>query len=232
MKKLLTLFILMIPLCASAYDGFGYASQGYGCDSYNNCCGDSYNDCCSDGLQLDWCRGWEIEGRVAAFRPNSKRFRKIYANWGTEYQGEIGKRFSYSSMDFAAFVNAGWYTAKGRSIGLRDKTRVDLVPVTFGLKYLYPIYCNIDAYLGLGAAATWVKTKDHNRFVKHENSKTGWGGIVKGGFQYTFYESFVADIFADWIFCCRVRGGHHHGVKTNSADVGGLKLGGGLGFVF
>lgn len=169
--------------------------------------------------------GWDAQVRIAAFNPTAHKFRKIYSSWGPDYQIEIGKDLY---RDWGLFANAAWYHREGRSIGLRDKTDVTFVPISFGVKYFFCLTTLVRAYVGGGAVYTFLRTTDHSPFVKKHSRDGTWGGIVKTGLQYTISECFFIDLFADYIIQ-HFQFHHREGVERPSLNGGALKLGIGLG---
>jgi hypothetical protein len=176
----------------------------------------------------DWCRGWEAEVRVAGFRPASKLFREIYSSWGTSYQLEGAKQICGA---YYGWANVEWYKKEGHSIPLRDKTDIKLIPFSFGLKYVYWINSCLNAYLGIGPSFTWVKVHNHSDFVKRHVTKESYGGVVKLGVHYYFWCNAFLNLFADYnyqpIHFCG-----HNGNSGHHVNLGGWKIGGGIGLSF
>ena len=175
---------------------------------------------------LEWNSGWDEQFRVAAFRPSSKLFRKIYKDWGAIYQLESNKRI-FECSDLYGWANVGYYSESGHSRGIREKTRISLVPITLGLKYMICILPNTSAYLGIGGGGTFVHIHDHDHFLEHTN-KTAWGGILKSGIRYNFLECTFLDLFVDYSYMHL----QFHSNHRKNANVGGLMIGGGIGIYF
>lgn len=219
MKKLFLLLIVMaMPLNIMAWDW--------------NCC------------NFDWGCGWDLEFRAAAFRPSDKHFRHHYGKWTAEYQFEVAKQIC---DDTYAFVNVGWMSRKrhrdnffsssfdvfSSSFDGGGRNRIRVIPISFGLKQKFCITPCFKFYLGLGANYAWVRFRQGNR-----RSNGRWGGIVKTGFEYRFWECVFLDVFADYVFS-----GRHNNRRSFSSfsssfltndrvRLSGWKLGAGVGVHF
>lgn len=180
---------------------------------------------------IDWGYGWDIEFRANAFLPSSGRFRKIYSKSIREFQVETTKEIY---CFWAAWANVSWLSDNGQAINADDKTRVSIVPISFGLKYFLPITCHLNAYFGLGLAYAFVDIKDNINSKdeeKRRHSDGGFGGITKSGLRYSFDCMMFFDLFADYQFQ-RVRFSSKHCESNHTANLSGWKLGGGIGYLF
>lgn len=101
------------------------------------------------------------EAKVAYFYPTNHRFRKIYSNGGAIYGVEVSCQ---TWRGLYAWTSGSFFTKSGSSIGEKDYTRVTLVPLALGLKYLFPVGCS-DLYIGAGILSTYLHTHDHSHFV-------------------------------------------------------------------
>lgn len=185
---------------------------------------------CMDWRPLGWCEGWEVEVRGAGVYNASERFRRIYSQWVPEVQVEVAKNVCDNLF---AWVNVGYLWKTGHSSLFHHKTNLTLVPITFGLNYVQPITCLISMYFGGGAAYSFLHIHDHSDYVKQHISRQGWGGVLKSGFQINPREGFFIDIFADYLFQ-HFRRPHEdrRGVKTQGANLDGIRVGAGIGTRF
>lgn len=218
MKRILGLLLLFIA-------AFQTAPVQAGCFD-NGCCNSSCFDCCN--MQ---CGPVSIEGRFAAFFPLDSKVCKIYndALPSVEVEASMG---IWNCLQ--GFFNASYVWNEGRSIGLNDKTNLELIPLAFGLKWVQPIMCDIDAYLGAGATYSFLRIKDHSPFVHEHVRKEEWGGTVKAGFiwHYTsciFLEGFVDYYYTKFKFHTT---NSEPFVYRHDADLSAVKLGFGLGYSF
>ena len=73
------------------------------------------------------------EVEAAYFHPMSSRFRDIYGGGGI-YTFELNVQ---TWCQLYSWANVSYFHKTGRSIGEKDKTTITLVPVAFGLKYIF-----------------------------------------------------------------------------------------------
>lgn len=173
---------------------------------------------------------WTTELRAGYFYPTSNLLRKIYHYGGVE--GEIESTGAIDE-DWQGWGNVGYFARKGRSLGLGDKTRVSIVPISAGVKYLlWPCEC-IRPYVGAGIAYTYLNTWDDSDFVRRHVKKGTIGFVIKSGAYVDLSCNFFLDCFLDYYY---QRMNFHSdpdaGVQRHSVDVGGFKAGVGLGYAF
>lgn len=220
MKKLL-LFVACLSMLSPLI-----AEECYFEDYSADYCQDTCND-------WDFCHGWQVEVRGAGVYSSSSRYREIYSDWSPEVQFEIAKSVW---KHLYAWFNAAYLWDEGHSQPFHDKTQIRLVPLTFGLKYIFPVTCDFSVYLGGGAAYSFLRIHDHSPYVRKHTSREAWGGVVKSGIQYEFCESFFLDVFADYLFQHfsppNDDDSDYRYIETRSANLSGLRIGAGVGMKF
>lgn len=186
-----------------------------------------------------------IEARVAYYHPASNKVRRIYGKGWADYQFEISKGI-YQNLRVWAGVNG--FSKEGHSIGFHDHTKLQLVPINFGLKYYVP-YCNdFKFYVGGAACYSFLSIKDDSDYVHKHSHKNGWGGLVQVGVNYYFWECAYINFFCDGFFQefdfhnshrrsshGYYSSGHYSGghfIERNKLDMKGYKLGIGIGYSF
>lgn len=185
----------------------------------------------SINLEASCLPRYEVEAKVSAFLPSSKIVRRIHSDAMPYYEVEIAKSFR---NNWQVWLGSGYLSNNGHSIGYRNKTCFYLIPVTFGLKYFYSACPCTDLYAGAGACWSFLKDKDHSRFVHKNISNDGPGGIFKLGCVYRVKEHIFIDIFAEYLYQ-RFSFHHHyedHYTIRHKLNMSGLKIGGGAGFNF
>lgn len=175
--------------------------------------------------------GFEVETKVSAFFPSSKMIRDIYSDVTPYYEFEIAKPFC---NDWQVWLGVGYLSNEGHAIGCKNKTSFRLIPVTFGLKYIYSITDRMNLYTGGGGCWSFLKNKDHSSFVHENISDNALGGIFKIGFIYRVKESIFIDLFTEYLY--QHFSFHHHYAKhytiRHNLNMSGFKVGLGLGFNF
>lgn len=187
--------------------------------------------------------GVKADFRVAYYSPSSSKVRKIYGDGWADYQVELSKDIW---CDLRGYVGVSGFSQDGHSICQHDKTTIQLIPISFGLKYDFPIFNCTKLYIGGAACYSLLRIRDHSDYVHKHVNKNEWGGIVQSGISYKFWQCFELSIFADYYFQrfdfsknSRIsdsgygsyygRGGY---VKRNNLNMNGYKVGGGLAFSF
>ncbi len=143
-----------------------------------------------------------LEFKGAYFLSTGSHFKKIYNHGGALCGPEV--TFSLSDEedwceDWYGFASIDFLTKKGHSIGLCTPTKVYMVPLAFGAKYLVPFRCG-DFYVGLGLQAVYLKTKNFSPFVIPCTSEWGVGGIAKIGSYFDLPHDLFIDLFIDYSF--------------------------------
>lgn len=172
---------------------------------------------------------WEASARVGYFYPTDKKVREIYSDGWPEYQLELAYTFC---GPWSVWTNVGYFTEDGHSIGFGDDTRLQLVPVGAGVKYNFNFACNWDAYLGAGATYSFMRIKDDSEFVEEHVSKNAWGGVVKSGIRYHFYQCGFVELFTDYYYTKFNFSGDDDGIERHDANLSGFLFGAGLGISF
>ncbi len=175
-----------------------------------------------------------VEFKAAYMLPTNHLFKKIYggnAIYGPEVTVEMcGPWYVFGAVDFL--------NGSGKSIGLCTPTKVNIVDMEIGLKYLMPFekcssVCDTDLYVGLGVLPSHVHTHDFSPDVIQNRSKWTCGGILKAGAYVTVCESFVVDLFFNYSIskfkfnCCPTAGTQSHSARTD-----GCWFGAGFGYRF
>ena len=132
--------------------------------------------------------------------------------------------------------SGSYFSKAGSSIGEKNKTRVTLVPLSGGLKYVISCSCTwscVDFYVAGGVVGTYLQTTTNAPFVIDRVSKWGVGGTGKFGALWYVYNVLFIDFFADYTYMKmsfnNTRGGR---LIRHNADVSGVSAGGGIGFYF
>ncbi len=182
-------------------------------------------------IEASCLSGFEVEAKISAFFPSSKIIRRIYSDAIPYYELEIAKPFC---NNWEAWLGVGYLSNDGYALGCKNKTSFYLIPVTFGLKYLYSINPCMDLYTGAGACWSFLNNKDHSPFVHKNISDDALGGIFKLGFIYRIKEHVFIDIFTEYLYQ-HFSFKHHyedHYTLRHNLNMSGFKIGGGLGFNF
>lgn len=175
--------------------------------SFDPCCEPICDPCCDSS----W--GINAEVRVAYYHPSSKRVRHIYGDGWADYQLELSKSFKgfggyltkcgcdyLEGIEWRGWIGVSGFSRKGDSIGFHDKTRLQLIPISFGVKMFYPIFCNTKIFIGGAACYSLLRIRDHSEYVHEHIRKESWGGLFQSGITYDFCNWAYASFFFDYYF--------------------------------
>lgn len=171
------------------------------------------------------------EARAAYIHPTGGRFSTIYNDSGC-----YGAKLTASIWeDLQGWFTVDGYSLKGRSIGLRNGTDLDCVPLGLGVQYMFRNFplCCVDLYAGAGVDLSLFSIHDHSPYVIQKINKSAWGGRFLGGAIINCTEHFFFDFFVEYTY---ERLSYDHGfvdgVYTSSADVSHVNAGIGIGYRF
>jgi len=195
----------------------------------------SCDDCCEDECVLDcnYCCSdiVLVEAKAAYFHPTNRKICKIYSN-GMGMYGAEATYLGWSCL--YPWVSVDYMSRKGHSLGEHDPTRVTVVPLGFGLKFLQDIGCT-RFYLGAGALYSHIRMRDHSPFVFRAPSRWQWGGIWKIGLLVHPMDWFSIDLFTNYSYMKFDFHKRHEGeirVIRHDVDFSGWSFGGSIGMTF
>ncbi|HEX2977610.1 MAG TPA: hypothetical protein VHO47_00605 [Candidatus Babeliales bacterium] len=170
---------------------------------------------------------YSVEGKISAFIPSSKTSRALFSTVLPLYEIQIAKIFWH----WQTWLNIGYLHAKGRALGCNSKTKIRVVPVTFGLSYLYIIDDAWTMHTGIGVCWSFLKNKDYSPFVLNNNSGQTAGGLFRLGFtrqltNHTFVDLFTQYLYQKFSFN---RSDPSKYTVRNNFDISGFCLGIGFG---
>lgn len=173
-------------------------------------------------------RGLIIEAKAGYFFFSDHTMRKVYDQGGEDVQLSFSYPFGkiwnlYGSIEFLE--------RRGRSLNDHQRTRIDELPLTLGLKPVFPISSAVDYYFTLGPRYTFVWVKNHSSFVDRTMHKSGFGGFFGTGFIFHIGRHWILDLFGEYSYTRLHFHSSKHNVIGESRQVGGFTFGGGLGFV-
>jgi hypothetical protein len=193
---------------------------------------------------------WTLEVRGAYYQPSSKAFKKVYTNHLLDYQVEAAKRI-YDFFEIwggVSWANKHGHTRKTYGYfeyPFKDRTRISILPLSLGLKFIYPILPFVDIYAGAGVCYSFLEIRNsckehysdwelsHSPFKKRIY-RNDVGGLFKLGFQFAMSDSTFLDFFFDY-YLQRFhlsRKDDHRNVFKRHIDCSGFKTGIGFGVYF
>jgi len=163
-----------------------------------------------------------LDFRVAGFIPSSSLFREIYKTVNPSYQIEL----SHSAKDcFEVWSNISYTSASGKSVPFGIKCRLNLIPVSVGLKCVHYLTNCWDAYIGAGPSFTWLKEKNTQCL---SNQGHGIGGIFKLGATKSYKRARFL-LFSEYqIQHVKIK----NPIQSKKINVSGFLFGGAIGVYF
>lgn len=190
----------------------------------------SYLLLCAALLQLPLsAHNYLLEFKGAGFFPTGSCFKEIYGKAAPF----IGYDFTFNICDnWYGFTTVDFMWKHGHSIGLCTPTKVLMMPIGFGVKYLYPV-CYGNLYAGLGVEAVCVRTEECSEAMFCSIPNWGVGGVAKVGMYIDLYCNLALDLFLDYRFT-KISGDDCFSCLSNpiKADLSGVVAGVGIVFKF
>lgn len=195
---------------------------------------------CADATTPPPPDGVILEFRPSYFYPISSDFREIFQDGGVNYQltGTCPVYWGQNAWVRGIDVWAGvdYFSKDGRSVGLGDKTSVQIVPITLGLKYFFPSLgktAPVNFYAASGMKYYFVHTHNHSDYVKKTVNENGMGGVVEAGFITTIVDHLVLDLFASYSFkSFGAPSISNSEVEATGMNISGVNVGAGIGYKF
>jgi outer membrane protein len=165
--------------------------------------------------------------RMGYFRFSDKSLRHIYDKGVLDLQ--LVSSFCVWTPLYI-YLAGEYIGAKGRSIGGHDRTKVRIVPISLGLQYIQPITYDFRYYLTLGPRVFYFHQKNHGPGVPSQINKWGCGGFVNTGFMYYLSEHIIVDFYGEYSYKRMHFETHKAATSGGHLQIGGLTLGGGIGY--
>ncbi len=185
--------------------------------------------CC----EMTTCRdymGTKFEVGVSYYYFQSSVLRDIYDNGAANYRASISQNI-WNNLDL--WAGASYLHKNGKSLNAHERTSIQIVPVSLGLKYILPLNLScVDLYLNGAFKYFFFKTHDHSDFVKEHRHKSGLGGVFGAGSYFNVSKHFFLDLFVDYSFKHMHFSNAQPNITGHSLQIGGWDFGGGLGYQF
>jgi|JI9StandDraft_2_1071091.scaffolds.fasta_scaffold200498_1 hypothetical protein len=189
----------------------------------------AFSMCCCEESPW-WARQHPIlEAKVGYFFFTDSSMNRVFDDGGIDVQLSGSYPF-YKLLN--VYLSVEYLQKSGHSTGGHQKVSLWEVPVSLGLKPIFPITDFIQYYFTIGPRYFYVHVHNHSSYVPTNMSANGCGGFVNTGFNFIFDNHFLVDLFAEYSFKKLSFHSHKSGTKGLDAEVGGLTFGGGLGYAF
>ncbi len=181
-----------------------------------------------------------LEFRPSYLFPTSHTFRTIYPHGGVDWQVTAlvplyyGKNSWLRGLDIWTAID--YFQKRGHSTDLQEKSKIQMVPLTLGLKFFFPTQREripIHFYMAAGMKYYFVHTHNDSPYVTSSVNVNGLGGVVEIGLLSIFIKHLTVDFFTAYSF--RSFGAPtltNPAVEAVGLNVSSLNVGGGVGFKF
>lgn len=168
----------------------------------------------------------ELKGGYVFF--SSSKMRSIYDNGGPSVQLAASAPIWRC---LSLYGSVGFQEQSGRSLFLRQPTRLWKIPVDLGLKQSFYMAPMLEFYVAAGPRYFYLHQDNHSDDVKSP-TYSGIGGFANSGFRFAPWCRFFLDLFGEYSFeqaHCRPHSDRSFG---RTIQVGGFLIGLGLGYQF
>lgn len=178
----------------------------------------------------------DIQGRAAYLFPQDDRMRQIYGHgwWDYELQVDVPLKDCCGAPSYlcgvSGWCNLSFYEKKGHTHCLRHHTNINSWAMNFGVSKFFDCGWCLKPYLGIGIGAGHAQFHDKSPYVHRDISRWGFSALAKSGVQYEMNCNWFIDLFADYAYNHIGSKKPRHGTRTHKVNVGGGKLGIGIGY--
>ncbi|PCI78184.1 hypothetical protein COB21_01575 [Candidatus Aerophobetes bacterium] len=179
-----------------------------------------------------------FEGKVSYFMPSSSQVSNIYHNGWLNYQVSATYLFPIGlgkEHKIGVFSSLNYLHSRGESLGGDYSTRIRILPLTLGLRYLYAFYFDdieLDVYGNLGARYNWINIRNHCPYVETSVNPNCFGGVAELGAIAAFAKYFLINVFMDYSVANTSSSVSKPFVYKQTLSISGFSIGGGLGVRF
>lgn len=167
-----------------------------------------------------------VEARAAYYYPTDSTFREIYGKTGL-YSIEANYNLVYGLYSWGS---VGYLRKSGKSLDENDHTTATIIPINFGLKYIFCCGC-FRPYIGGGVSFSYLHTNNSSPYVIKSQGQLGAGGIAKAGLIYFVNNCWFLDVFLDYTSVV-IKFRSTPLVFGRDSDISSLTAGIGLGYQF
>lgn len=170
-----------------------------------------------------------IEAKAGYFFFVDDTMRKVYnqGGWDVQLAG------SYPIYKYLHIYGAVEYLEKsGYSLNGNQKTHIWELPISLGLKPVITLNKRAQWYITIGPRYFLAYVHNYSSYVPKHMNANGCGGFANTGFLLTYGKHFTLDFFGEYSYKKLHFSSNLPGTTAQSAQVGGITVGVGLGYSF
>jgi hypothetical protein len=185
-------------------------------------------------FSLNCIKGISVEADAAAFFPTNHTVRQIFGSVWQNYGLAFDHIHPFTKIlkPLSFFGQVNYLFSHGHSEGGNQKTHIQLIPLTFGLKWIQEVHEKIDFYVGAAPRYYFMKIDNNSSYVPQHKNSNGCGAYVTVGSFFHPVCNLMINLFLDYSFM-KFKAPSSTSLYTGfSTNVSGLSLGGGIGWIF
>lgn len=153
---------------------------------------------------------------------------EIYNKGGFQVQGSASIPFRNY---FDWYGSVGYRQSWGHALNTCEKTNLIVVPIDFGIKPIFDLHNNVDAFFAIGPRVFYLHQHNNSAYVDCNINAWGIGCFVNAGLNFLFKNAFLFGIFAECSYESKTICPCMHNVYSGgSMQIGGFACGISLGY--
>jgi len=162
-----------------------------------------------------------LSGRIAAFFPQSSRFQRVYGHSLPVYGAQLSAQW-HPSWELWTVLDG--YSKSSRKYTDETNSTVTTFILSVGINYLFKPMPKLDLSLGLGPILGVIHLNNRSWSKREKTTALVTGGMARLDARWWIHPSIFFTLFTDYSY--------QISFLQNHVNVGGTKLGGGLGWKF
>ena len=174
-----------------------------------------------------------VEFSANTFFPINETIQDIYGNVWPDVALIIDHIQPFDRVPQLSFFGQIDYLFKdGFSLDFHQATTIQLVPITFGVKWIEPFRDDVELYFGIAPKYYFMYTTNDSTYVPSSSNENGCGILANIGTFIYPTEHFMIDVFLSYSYMNFAAPASTSQVSGFETNVSGFNLGVGLGYDF
>ncbi|MBI5346939.1 MAG: outer membrane beta-barrel protein [Chlamydiae bacterium] len=156
-----------------------------------------FSDQCKNKSDKISMKGSILEIKPAYFHFQDPHLRSIFGNSAFMITGEYDHSLSNRLHIYA---DASYLQKEGTLHKYKTDAIITLIPLSIGLKYIYPYMSHLFFYGKAGPNWFYLRAKQQYPFVKEVDTKNGFGATLGTGSLIFISKTFFFDLFVNYLY--------------------------------